>query len=200
MKPSDGEVAQRGLSRFSVPATSNLTDLSAAAPGAGQPAREGRLDDVLAFDVNGQPALGGRPVLAGVALQAGQASGGGRPTTGLSLTFELPRGGRKLVFSKAGGDAKLGVRVRNATAKAQGLGWVWGVGWLIAAVVAWRVVSHGGETQLRRRGPLVVACLAAAGALLLTSPLNGLCAAVFVAATFATAWTCRRPLEPAAKA
>ncbi len=199
MKRSDGEVAQRGLYRFAAPGVSNLSDLSEAAPGEGPPAHEGRLGDVLALDFAGQQAQAGRPLAAGVVL-GGQGSGGGRPTTGLSLTFELPRGGHKWVFSKAGGDAKLGVRVRNAAAKSQGLGWVWGAGWLIAAVVAWRVVTGGGETQLRRRGPLVVACLAAAGALFLASPLNGLCAAVFVVATFATAWTCRRPLEPAAKA
>ena len=68
----------------------------------------------------------GRRVVAG----GGGVHVRGRRRAGLSLPFELPATGKKLVFSKTGGDPKLASAVRPQESIRQGLNLVWAIVWL----------------------------------------------------------------------
>ncbi|MBC8168013.1 MAG: hypothetical protein H7Y20_19355, partial [Bryobacteraceae bacterium] len=95
----------------------------------------GGTDNVLGANVNGHLAQRGMVNLGGVGLgQMPNAGGGGAAVWtqagGLSLGFELPTTGQKLVFSKAGGDPKLALGLRPQESVRWGLNLVWTLVWL----------------------------------------------------------------------
>jgi hypothetical protein len=152
---------------------------------------------VFMTDGTSNAALMGEQGLAALGIaQAGAGNGAGLPgsmasrppTGGLSLGFELPTTGRKLVFSKAGGDPKLALALRPRESIRWGLNLVWTAVWLtigIGTVMAVRGASTG---RLSRQVPIALAVLGVLGFLVLPSPLSGCAFATFVIASIVVAW------------
>jgi hypothetical protein len=86
---------------------------------ARQDARRG-----LGGDRNGA-GLGGGGVLSPAMKQAG----------GLSLEFELPKSGKKLTFTKAGGAPKLALAIRPIESVRWGISLIWSAAWAVAGIV-----------------------------------------------------------------
>ncbi|WP_397568518.1 hypothetical protein [Schlesneria sp. T3-172] len=105
--------------------------------------------------------------------QPGSALPAVRQGAGLSLDINLPVAGRKLVFSKSGGDAKLGLAVHSR----QSLQWVAGVVWalvcLASLVAILRILSRTSILpRLAGSMSMAAAILGGIGFCLLPSPLN----------------------------
>ena len=157
----------------------------------------------------GQGILGGAPNnelaqrglvnLGGVGLgQMPNPVGGGlaawTQAGGLSLGFELPTTGQKLVFSKAGGDPKLALGLRPQESVRWGLSLVWTLIWLAVGLgIVFAVRSGTALARLTRRAPLAVALLGVLGFVLLPSPLNVLSFVAFVVGSIVVAWMNRNP-------
>ena len=141
---------------------------------------------------NGGPV---RVLAAGGAVNPG---GGWSQTGGLSLGFELPTRGRKLVFSKAGGEPKLALAVRPEESIRWGLNLVWSAVWLaigVAVVLAARSASF--VTRLSRQLPVAAAVLSVLAFVVLPRPLNGCAFVTFVIASLIVAWMHRDAVEAA---
>ena len=158
------------------------------------PVANGGIDNMFGANVNGliaQPAQGN---LGGVGMgQMPNGGGSGSPAWtqagGLSLGFELPLTGQKLVFTKAGGDPKLALGLRPQESVRFGLNLAWTLAWLASGVVvALAAISGAATTGLARRAPLVVAVIGVLGFFLLPSPLSLLSFLAFVGASVAVAW------------
>ena len=151
-------------------------------------------DNLLGANVNGPMAQQGRGNLDGVGMgQMPNGVGGGSPAWtqagGLSLGFELPMTGQKLVFTKAGGDPKLALGLRPQESVRFGLNLAWTLVWLAVGLGVAIVVSSGAATTgLVRRAPLVVAVIGVLGFLLLPSPLSLLSFLAFAGASVVVAW------------
>ena len=162
---------------------------------------EGRVPQLQVFDglANDLAAAEGRDA----AWKVAQGGGGGVPIAGspawtqaggLSLEFVLPASGKKLVFTKAGGDPKLALAVRPQESIRWGLNLVWTVIWLaIGLGVMAAVRSASVVSRLSQQLPLAVAVLGVLGFIVLPSPLNGCAFATFVIASLIVAWINRRP-------
>lgn len=138
---------------------------------------------------------GVRVLAAGGAVNLG---GGWSQTGGLSLGFELPTRGRKLVFSKAGGEPKLALAVRPEESIRWGLNLVWSAVWLaigMAVVLAARSASF--VTRLSRQLPVAAAVLSVLAFIVLPRPLNGCAFVTFVIASLIVAWMNRDAVEAA---
>ena len=125
----------------------------------------------------------------GAAVGPGGGSAAWTQTGGLSLGFELPTTGKKLVFSKAGGDPKLALAVRPQESIRWGLNLVWSAVWLaigLGIVLAIRSATMVGV--LTRQLPLAVAALSVLGFFVLPRPLSGCAFATFVIAALMLAW------------
>ncbi len=121
---------------------------------------------------------------------------GWKQVGGLSLDFALPTTGRKLVFSKAGGDPKLALAVRPQESIRWGLNLVWSVIWLTIGVgIAVAVHSASGVRRISTLLPIAVAVLSVLGFVVLPPPLNGCAFVTFVIASLIVAWINRRPQE-----
>ena len=119
---------------------------------------------------------------------------GWKQTGGLSLDFALPATGRKLVFSKAGGDPKLALAVRPQESIRWGLNLVWSVIWLTIGVsIAVAVHSASGVRRIATLLPVTVAVLSVVGFVVLPPPLSGCAFVAFVVASLVVAWINRRP-------
>ena len=158
------------------------------------PVANGGIDNLFGANVNGliaQPAQGN---LGGVGMgQMPNGGGSGSPAWtqagGLSLGFELPLTGQKLVFTKAGGDPKLALGLRPQESVRFGLNLAWTLVWLAVGLgVALAVSSGAAITGLARRVPLVVAVIGVLGFVLLPGPLSLLSFLAFVGASVAVAW------------
>jgi hypothetical protein len=115
---------------------------------------------------------------------------------GLSLQIEMPVAGQKLVFSKAGGDAKLALSVRPQASVEWGLGGLWFLAWAAVAIVvlaALRSPEH--RQRWLQRTPWVLAVIAGVAVLLAPSPWQVLAWAFFAVAAGWIAWTHRRPVN-----
>ena len=124
--------------------------------------------------------------------------GGWSQTGGLSLGFELPTRGRKLVFSKAGGEPKLALAVRPEESIRWGLNLVWSAVWLaigVAVVLAARSASF--VTRLSRQLPVAASVLSVLAFIVLPRPLNGCAFVTFVIASLVVAWMNRDAVEAA---
>ncbi len=115
---------------------------------------------------------------------------------GLSLPIELPTAGQKLIFSKAGGDAKLGLhlRTRQSLQRAFGIGWA-AICLAAAGCIVFALQRPQWRAALGRRLPLAVAGVAAIAALFLVSTLSTVAIAVFVIAAGVAAWMHRDAVE-----
>jgi hypothetical protein len=90
---------------------------------------------------------------------------------GLSLLIDIPTAGQKLVFSKAGGDAKLALAVRPQESLSLGLGAVWGLVWLVVAALLLRALQSAEHREwLLERLPVAL-CVLAGLAVLATTGL-----------------------------
>ena len=158
------------------------------------PVANGGIDNLFGANVNGQMAQQANGNLGGVGM--GQMpNGGGSGSSawtqagGLSLGFELPLTGQKLVFTKAGGDPKLALGLRPQESVRFGLNLAWTLVWLAVGLgVALAVSSGAAITGLARRVPLVVAVIGVLGFVLLPGPLSLLSFLAFVGASVAVAW------------
>lgn len=115
------------------------------------------------------------------------------PIGGLSLGFDLPTTGKKLVFSKAGGDPKLALAVRPQETIRWGLNLVWSAIWLgigLAIVMAVRSSSIAG--RLSQQLLLGIAALGILGFVVLPAPLNGCAFVTFAIAAAIVAWINRK--------
>ncbi len=157
----------------------------------------GAIDNLLGANVNGPMAQQGRGNLDGVGMgQMANGGGGGSPAWtqagGLSLGFELPMTGQKLVFTKTGGDPKLALGLRPQESVRWGLSLVWAIVWLTVGLGVVIVVRSGSALSgLARHGPLIVAVLSVLGFVFLPSPLSTLSFLAFVGASVVVAWTNR---------
>lgn len=123
---------------------------------------------------------------------------GGQPrwsqSGGLSLDFQLPTTGQKLVFSKVGGDPKLALAVRPQESIRWGLNLVWSVIWLaIGLAVILAVRSPSITKRLSREIPIAAAVLSGLGFFILPGALGGLAFVAFVTASVVVAWIHRDP-------
>lgn len=123
---------------------------------------------------------------------------GGQPrwsqSGGLSLDFQLPTTGKKLVFSKVGGDPKLALAVRPQESIRWGLNLVWSVIWLaIGLAVILAVRSPSITKRLSREIPIAAAVLSGLGFFILPGALGGLAFVAFVTAAVVVAWIHRDP-------
>jgi hypothetical protein len=137
---------------------------------------------------DGDPGIGG----------LGGTFGGWTQTGGLSLEFQLPTTGRKLVFSKAGGDPRLALAVRPQQSIRWGLNLVWSAVWLaigVGIVLAVRSASVIG--RLSRQLPVAVAVLSVLGFIVLPGTLGGCAFATFVISSLIVAWINRKAAKPA---
>lgn len=145
------------------------------------------------------------PNAAGIAVPGGAVQGGGgdaglkglagwSQTGGLSLDFELPTTGRKLVFSKVGGDPKLALAVRPQESIRWGLNLAWSVVWMAIGVgVILAVRSPSITKRLTRELPVAAAVLGGLGFFILPGALGGLAFVMFVVASVIVAWIHRHP-------
>ena len=162
-----GELARRGL-------VDRVRELMAQG-------RHGR-DDAFGEAQEVADARGGNAERAGFAPAWTQAGG-------LSLGFELPTTGQKLVFSKAGGDPKLALGLRPQESVRWGLSLVWTLVWLAVGLgIVFAVRSGTALARLARRAPLAVAVIGALGFFLLPGPLNVLSFLAFIAGSVVVAW------------
>lgn len=131
-------------------------------------------------------------------LAAAQLSGayGWKQAGGLSLDFTLPVGGRKLVFSKTGGDPKLALAVRPQESIRWGLKLVWSSIWIVIGVgIAVAVHSGAGMRRVAARLPVAVAVLSVLGFFVLPRPISTVAFVAFVIASLIVAWINRRPKD-----
>lgn len=143
---------------------------------------------------------GGMGLLAqqgGEVRNAGGMAGGQQrwsQSGGLSLDFQLPTTGKKLVFSKVGGDPKLALAVRPQESIRWGLNLVWSVIWLaIGLAVILAVRSPSITKRLSREIPIAAAVLSGLGFFILPGALGGLAFVAFVTAAVVVAWIHRDP-------
>lgn len=161
------------------------------------------IDNLFGANVNGKMAQRGLGNLGGVGMgQMPNADGSGSPAWtqagGLSLGFELPMTGQKLVFTKAGGDPKLALGLRPQESVRFGLNLVWTFVWLAVGLgIALAVSSGAATTGLARRAPLVVAVIGVLGFFLLPSPLSLLSFFAFAGASVVVAWINRNAAKVA---
>jgi hypothetical protein len=102
---------------------------------------------------------------------ASPASGGAwTEAGGLSLDMTLPRGGRELTFTKVGGDPQLILAFRPEESVSRGMGAVWGLACLAAAIVFVRWLTRGGVT--RDRAAMAAAIVGVLLAWLLPTPVR----------------------------
>jgi hypothetical protein len=133
--------------------------------------------------VNGQQLMAQQEALQGG--RPGNFNGAGAPTSkqpgGLSLDINLPTSGRKLVFTKAGGDPKLSLAVRPEQSVRWGLAIVWSAVWvLIAAIILLTLRKASGLRRVVHLMPLVAVMIGVLGFLVLPAPLNAISFVLFV--------------------
>jgi hypothetical protein len=120
----------------------------------------------------------------------------------LSLPFDLPLTGRKLVFTKVGGDPKLTVSIRSRKSLDKGFALVWAVLWAAVAVAVASIFARNGQATSARRHlrwttmALITMALGLAIFVLLPAPVSWLGLAILAIAT--TVEMLRRPRQTAA--
>lgn len=170
----------------------------------------GNMDDVVAFTVIPQAnnfALGvggiggaggvgggmGGGAMAGdeLEVQLEGLSAWSQPG-GLSLPIQLPVDGQQLVFSKAGGDARLALRIKTTHSVQQGLGWLWAVVCAISAItIVLALRDPARQAALVQRLPLALAVISGIALFFLADPWHLVDWIVFLTTAGWTAWTHR---------
>jgi hypothetical protein len=102
----------------------------------------------------------------------------------LSLAFEIPTEGRKLVFTKAGGDPKLAVAIRPRRSFEMAFSVVWMLVWGCLGVALVAASGRGTRANAARKSlPRMVMAVALAVFLLEPAPISWLSLAVLAVAT-----------------
>lgn len=137
-----------------------------------------QMDDMLALDADGE----GRIVEERWAKQLGEGRDNAfaanaplawRQAGGLSLDIELPKSGRKLVFTKVGGDPKLALAVRPQESMRWGIGVLWSAIWIVFGVSVLATLRHPSAVhRLLSQLPWAVAILGIVGFFALPGPLR----------------------------
>ncbi len=128
----------------------------------------------------GQPLMAGGPVAlwqgagrGGPNGPAVNAGAGWKQAGGLSLGIDLPLSGRRLTFTKAGGDPRLTLAVRPQQSVQLGIRLVWSIVWaLIAVAVLLTLRKPTGLRNLANTLPMIAAGLGALGFCLLPAPFS----------------------------
>jgi hypothetical protein len=115
------------------------------------------------------------------------------PVGGLSLEFELPSTGRKLVFSKTGGDPKLGLTIRPKETIRSALNLTWAAVWIGIGIGIIATYRNKSAIGMARYTFAAIALLSVLGFIVLPAPLNSCAFATFLIAALIVAWICRRP-------
>ena len=111
---------------------------------------------------------------------------------GLSLGIDLPVIGRKLVFTKSGGDPKLSLAVQSRQSIRWGIGLVWSVVWLATAIAVLLILrKSSGLYQLLSLLPIIGAVLGMIGFCVLPTPFNAAAFGLFLISTFVAAFSQR---------
>lgn len=135
----------------------------------------------------GMGGMGGMGAVGDMGLPlVGENAHGWTWAGGLSLPFDLPTAGQKLVFTKTGGDARLAVRLQTVDSLYQGLGIVWALVCLVLMVVAMQ--RPAAWAALKPWLTFSIVLISAAGFLCLMQPLSILSLAVFTVATGVLVW------------
>jgi hypothetical protein len=124
-------------------------------------------------DVGGMGGgIGGGGGVGGAGLDGEAAAAQGwTQAGGLSLLIDVPTAGQKLVFSKAGGDAKLALAVRPQESLSLGLGALWSLVWLVVAVVLLRSLQSAERRERLLEGLPLALCVVAGIVVLATTGL-----------------------------
>lgn len=137
---------------------------------------------------------GGRHLAAqGLALQGGGGTGTAarapepwKQPGGLSLDIQLPKTGRKLVFTKTGGDPKLALIVRPQQSSQMGMKYLWSLLWLFLAVLTfWTLQKPDGISGLMNQLPKAAIGFGVFGFIFLPSPLSFLSLGLFLVGALA---------------
>ena len=108
---------------------------------------------------------------------------------GLSLGINLPVSGRKLVFTKAGGDPKLALDIRPRKSIRWAMGLAWTAVWLsVGATILVTLRQPSGIRKLIHHLPIAIALLGVLGFCILPSPLNAASFVLFLISAMVTAW------------
>jgi hypothetical protein len=100
---------------------------------------------------------------------------------GLSLDMVLPAAGRKLVFTKVGGDPKLALAIRPQQSMRWGIGLLWSAIWVVIGLAVFGTLRHETAiTQLMRLLPLAVSILCILGFCVLPGAFSVWAFAIFV--------------------
>ena len=111
---------------------------------------------------------------------------------GLSLGIDLPVIGRKLVFTKSGGDPKLSLAVQSRQSIRWGIGLVWSVVWLATAIAVLLTLRRSsGPYQLLALLPIIGAVLGVIGFCVLPTPFNAVSFGLFLISSFIAAFSRR---------
>ena len=113
---------------------------------------------------------------------------------GLSLGINLPVSGRKLVFTKVGGDPKLALGIRPRESVRWTLRLAWTAVWLlVGATIMFTLGQTSGIRRLIHLLPIVTAVLGVLGFCILPAPVNAASYVLFVVSAIVTAW--KKPAE-----
>ena len=108
---------------------------------------------------------------------------------GLSLGINLPVTGRKLVFTKSGGDPKLALEIRPRQSIRWAMGLIWTAVWLfVGATILLTLRQASGIRRLVHLLPVVLAVLGVLGFCILPTPLNAASFVLFLVSAMVTAW------------
>ncbi len=143
-----------------------------------------------------QPGAGQQPPQAGggVPLAAAGQSPLGNPAGGLSLGIDLPTSGRKLVFTKVGGDPKLALVVRSQESLRRGISLIWSAVWLLMGVtILLTLRKESWRNRLPNLLPWGAVVLGILGFFALPAPFNLGSFLLSLLGTFPVAWRCFAP-------
>lgn len=142
--------------------------------------------------VGGGGGLGGGVMIdaeaAGVVAGQGWSQSGG-----LSLPIQLPVDGEPLIFSKAGGDAKVALRLRSTQSRQQTFSWSWCILCVLAAIgMALMIRQPLWRSRLQHHLPLALAILSAVAIFFVAEPWQPCAWISFLAMAAWTAWSNRQ--------
>ena len=177
MMPSNGPAVPQSGEQFSNPSL-NFFGVNPTDSRGGQ--IDGRNQFVAAEGQGGRLVENGR--------QAGTAAAERRRPSGLSIGITLPTSGRKLVFSKSGGDPKLTLAIRPQESVRRGLSLAWSAIWLLVAASVLFILSQAsGVRRLLYLLPVVVALMSLIGFCVLPGNLSLASFVLFAAGGLVTA-------------
>ena len=108
---------------------------------------------------------------------------------GLSLGIDLPATGRKLVFTKTGGDPKLTLAIRSHESVRYGISLVWSAIWIvIGAAILKTIRKVSGLRQLLNLLPIAAIVVGILGFCVFSAPSNAWGFVLFLVGSITAAW------------